>query len=137
MHYGHVGYGQWGAGGCHPPVEECPPQVFPAQYDPGSVSPPKEYVKTNVINKVVSHVHPSHTTTVNKHVINHQHYFPHTESCVNECCETHTMCGAPVNPCCAPVNPCCAGPMAFGHGPGFGYGPGFGHGMGWGPGFGY
>jgi spore coat protein D len=114
MHYGHAGYGPWGPGGCHPPVEECPPQVFPAQYDPGTVSPPKEYVKTNVFNKVVSHVHPSHLTTVNKHVINHQHYFPHTESCLNECCETHTMCGAP-------INPCCPGPMPFGYGHGFGF----------------
>ncbi|MGG3467646.1 CotD family spore coat protein [Neobacillus pocheonensis] len=48
-------------------------------------------VKTNIFNKVVTHVHPPQTTTVYKLHINHQHYFPHTESCVNECCETHTM----------------------------------------------
>ncbi len=82
----------------------CPPQAFPAEYDPPLVSPGQQYVKTNLFNKVVTHLHPSHTTTVNKHMINHQHYFPHTESCVNECCETHTMCGAPVNPCC-PTGP--------------------------------
>ena len=80
----------------------CPPQVFPAQYDPPLVSPGQQYVKTNIFNKVVTHLHPSHTTTVNKQMINHQHYFPHTESCVNECCETHTMCGVPYNPCCPP-----------------------------------
>ena len=79
------------------PPTYCPPQVFPAQYDP-----PQQYVKTNLYNKVVSHVHPSHTTTVNNLHVNHQHYFPHTESCVNECCETHTICGFPVNPCCPP-----------------------------------
>jgi spore coat protein D len=84
--------------------EYCPPQVFPAQYDPPLVSPGQQFVKTNLFNKVVTHVHPSHTTTVNKHMINHQHYFPHTESCVNECCETHTMCGVPYNPCC-PTGP--------------------------------
>jgi spore coat protein D len=80
--------------------EYCPPQVFPTQYDPPLVSPGQQYVKTNIFNKVVTHLHPSHTTTVNKQMINHQHYFPHTESCVNECCETHTMCGVPYNPCC-------------------------------------
>jgi spore coat protein D len=80
----------------------CPPQVFPAQYDPPLVSPGQQYVKTNIFNKVVTHLHPSHTTTVNKQMINHQHYFPHTESVVNECCETHTMCGMPHNPCCPP-----------------------------------
>jgi len=85
----------------------CPPQVFPAQYDPPLVSPGQQYVKTNLFNKVVQHIHPSHTTTVNKLHVNHQHYFPHTESCVNECCETHTMCGVPVNPCCPP------GPFGF------------------------
>ena len=84
----------------------CPPTVFPTQYDPGLVDPAQQYVKTNIFNKVVSHVHPSHTTTVNKHHVNHQHYFPHTESCVNECCETHTMCGVP-------HNPCCPGPFGF------------------------
>ena len=89
------------------PPQYCPPQVFPTQYDPGTVDPAQQYVKTNLFNKVVSHVHPSHTTTVNKLHVNHQHFFPHTESCVNECCETHTMCGYPVNPCCPP------GPFGF------------------------
>jgi spore coat protein D len=87
-----------------PCPQYCPPQVFPAQYDPPLVSPGQQFIKTNLFNKVVTHVHPSHTTTVNKHMINHQHYFPHTESCVNECCETHTMCGVPHNPCC-PTGP--------------------------------
>jgi hypothetical protein len=90
-----------------PCPQYCPPQVFPAQYDPPLVSPGQQFVKTNLFNKVVTHVHPSHTTTVNKHMIHHQHYFPHTESCVNECCETHTMCGVPVNPCCP------SGPFGF------------------------
>ena len=85
------------------PPQYCPPQVFPAQYDPPLVSPGQQYVKTNLFNKVVTHLHPSHTTTVNKLHVNHQHYFPHTESCVNECCETHTMCGVPHNPCCPPM----------------------------------
>jgi spore coat protein D len=97
---GFGGYGGFPTVGCGCPPIHCPPQVFPALYDPPLVSPGQQYVKTNLFNKVVAHVHPSHTTTVNKLNINHQHYFPHTESCVNECCETHTMCGVPVNPCC-------------------------------------
>src|ERR1700730_12712236 len=98
--YGNIGFGGFP---CPPqpcPPIYCPPQAFPAQYDPPLFDPPQQYVKTNLLPKVVPHVHPSHTTTVNKLMVNHQHYFPHTESCVNECCETHTMCGVPVNPCC-------------------------------------
>ena len=97
---GYGGYGGFPTAGCGCPPIYCPPQAFPAQYDPPLVSPSQQYVKTNLFNKVVTHVQPSHTTTVNKHLINNQYYFPHTESCVNECCETHTMCGVPVNPCC-------------------------------------
>jgi spore coat protein D len=96
---GQFGYGAPAPQGCGCPPVFCPPTVFPTQYDPGTVDPAQQYVKTNLFNKVVSHVHPSHTTTVNKLHVNHQHFFPHTESCVNECCETHTMCGCPVNPC--------------------------------------
>jgi spore coat protein D len=97
---GQFGYGAPAPQGCGCPPQYCPPTAFPTQYDPGTVDPAQQYVKTNLFNKVVAHVHPSHTTTVNKLHVNHQHYFPHTESCVNECCETHTMCGCPVNPCC-------------------------------------
>lgn len=97
---------QWnyphGGRGCH----DChgmmpyhfPPQMHPAQYDPPRVSPTRQFVKTNIYNTVVPHIHPSHTTTVNKHMINHQHYFPHTESVVNETFENHTMCEMPHNP---------------------------------------
>lgn len=84
--------------GC--PPQFCPPQLFPTHYDPPLVSPTKQYVKTNVANTVVPHIHPSHTTTVNKHVFHHEHYFPHTESVVNECYEQHVLCGLPHNPCC-------------------------------------
>ncbi|WP_370467595.1 CotD family spore coat protein [Rummeliibacillus sp. SL167] len=84
------------------PAEFCPPQTSPAQFDPARVSPTRQYVRTNIINTVVPHIHPSHTTTVNRHVINNQHYFPHTESVVNEYVETNTMCGKPHNGCCPP-----------------------------------
>jgi spore coat protein D len=100
LYGGGIGHGLPSYGGC--PPQYCPPQAFPAQYDPPLVSPPQQFAKTNLFNTVVPHIHPSHTTTVNKQMITHQHYFPHTESCVNECCEQHIMCGVPINPCCPP-----------------------------------
>ncbi len=101
-----------GSGECMPnyptcPPQYCPPKAFPTQYDPPLVSPGQQFVKTNIFNKEVSHIMPSHTTTVNKHLTHHKYFFPHTESCVNECYETHTMCGVPHNPCCDP------GPYGF------------------------
>lgn len=90
--------------GCGCPPQYCPPTCHPTQYDPPLVSPTQQYVKPNYFSKVVTHVQPSHTTTVNKLMVNHQYHFPHTESCCYECCESHTMCGCPVNPC-APSGP--------------------------------
>lgn len=75
-----------------------PPQVSPTQQDPAQVSATKQFVKTNVSNTVIAHTHPSHTTNVNKHLITHKHFFPHTESVVNMK-EQHIMCGKPHYPC--------------------------------------
>jgi len=80
------------------PAQMGPTQVAPTQVAPTQVSPTQQFVNTNLFNTVVPHVHPSHTTTVNKHMINHQHYFPHTQSVVNECYEKHTICGCPPRP---------------------------------------
>ncbi|CEI81681.1 Inner spore coat protein D [Oceanobacillus oncorhynchi] len=85
--------------------EYCAPQVSPTQQGPTQVSPTKQYVKTNVSNTEVKHVHPSHTTNVNKHMTTHKHYFPHTESVVNDIKEQHVMCGKPHHPC-PPQGPC-------------------------------
>ena len=70
-----------------------PDRVSPTQYNSPRVMPTEHYVQRNIINHVVPHVHPTRLTTVNKHCIHHQHHFPHTESMMNECHETHTMCG--------------------------------------------
>ena len=78
-------------------AQAMPGQNFPTQYSQPQVSPTQQYVQTNVSNNVVPHYHPSHLTTINRQNINHQHHFPHTQSCINECCETHTMCGTPFN----------------------------------------
>ena len=78
--------------------QQLPTQTAPTQFEQPQVSPTQQYVQRNVFNTVVPHYHPSHLTTVNQHVINNQHYFPHTESVVNECYETNTMCGTPFTP---------------------------------------
>ncbi|XBE72900.1 CotD family spore coat protein [Peribacillus simplex] len=85
------------------PVQHCPAQTLPTQVAPAQVSPTQQYINTNVSNTVIPVVHPSHTTTVNKHVNTYKHYFPHTQSVVNECYTQHLICGKPPhNPCCPP-----------------------------------
>ncbi|WP_083391991.1 CotD family spore coat protein [Bacillus sp. MUM 13] len=80
----------------------CPPHIAPAQEDPPIYDPAQNYVNTNIYPHIVPHIHPSHTTTVNKQVFMHQHYFPHTESCMNVCCHEHIICGPRHIPCCHP-----------------------------------
>ncbi len=90
--------GNWfnqGRGGCGRPSHHFPSHTFPDNHEQPRVSPTQEFVRTNIHNTYVPHIHPSHTTTVNKHMIHNQHFFPHTESVVNECYETNTMCGMP------------------------------------------
>ncbi|MGG4267494.1 CotD family spore coat protein [Peribacillus simplex] len=84
------------------PVQHCPPNMLPTQVAPTQFSPTQQYVNTNVSNTVIPVVHPSHTTTVNKHVNTYKHYFPHTQSVVNECYTENLICGKPHNPCCPP-----------------------------------
>ncbi len=79
-----------------------PPQVSPTQIAPERVSPTRNIVRTNVQNTVVRHIHPTHTTNVNKHFIHNEHYFPHTESVENECFETNTICGEMPKDHCRP-----------------------------------
>ncbi|MFD1707190.1 CotD family spore coat protein [Siminovitchia sediminis] len=74
---------------------------------PAIVHPTKCCVKHHFINNIVPEIHPTHTTHVNHINYEHQHYFPHTESVVNQVTNT----------------------QSFGPGPGFGYPrprPGFG-----------
>lgn len=79
-------------------AQELPMQTAPTQFGQPRVSPTQQYVQRNVTNTVVPHYHPSHLTTVNQQHINNQHYFPHTQSVVNECYETNTMCETPFRP---------------------------------------
>ena len=78
--------------------QQLPTQMSPSQYEPTRVSPTRHFVQRNETNTIVPNVHPSHLTTINEHYRHHQHYFPHTNSVVNRCYETHTMCGTPFHP---------------------------------------
>lgn len=78
-------------------------------------------VKENVVNKyteeVVEHVHPSHTTVVNHHLIKNKHVFPHSTSVANTCNSVDVY-GGSFN---TPGNQV-GGAMSPGQGPGMGAG---------------
>ncbi|AEH47688.1 CotD family spore coat protein [Parageobacillus thermoglucosidasius] len=59
------------------------------------VHPPRCCVQHHFQATVVPHIHPSHTTHVNHHFFQHQHYFPHTESVVNQVANQQLFCGGP------------------------------------------
>ncbi|KAA0550184.1 spore coat protein CotH [Bacillus sp. BGMRC 2118] len=60
------------------------------------VHPTKYCVKHHFQTTIVPHIHPSHTTHVNHHMYQHNHYFPHTESVVNEVSNQHLNCPGPM-----------------------------------------
>ncbi|MFJ8235994.1 CotD family spore coat protein [Ureibacillus sp. NPDC094379] len=76
----------------------CPPNIHPTQIAPAQVSPTQHVVRTNIFHTVVPHIHPTHITTINRHVRHNEHYFPVTQSTVNEFTETNRNCGTPENP---------------------------------------
>ncbi|WLR43024.1 CotD family spore coat protein [Bacillus carboniphilus] len=57
---------------CRPKV--CKPIVYPTQCCENH----------NFQKTIVPHIHPSHTTNVNHEMYEHIHYYPHSESAVNE-----------------------------------------------------
>ena len=59
---------------------------------PPIVHPTKCCVNNAQYNYIVPHIHPSHTTNVNHYMYQHQHYFPHTESVVNEVSNQQFIC---------------------------------------------
>lgn len=100
----------------------CRPRVLPA-----IVCPTKCCVNHSFNNVVQPVIHPSHTTNVNHTNIQDQHFFPHTESVVNEV--THQNLGPAPGPFPYPgaVAGAMTGPGPF---PGPGMGPGMAPGMG-------
>ncbi|SHG92760.1 spore coat protein [Ornithinibacillus halophilus] len=75
------------------------------------VYPTKQNVVHNCSQENVEHVHPSHTTVMNHHLIKNTHVFPHSTSVENTVNSVDVYGGSPQVP----------GPMT---------GPGFGPGMG-------
>ncbi|GIN56539.1 hypothetical protein J8TS2_08580 [Lederbergia ruris] len=90
--------------------KNCCNQVLPA-----IVHPTKCCVKHTCQNYIIPEIHPSHTTTVNHENFVHEHYFPHTESVVNEVTNQQVMMPGP-----GPMPGPCYGPR-----PGFGPRPPF------------
>lgn len=72
--------------GCPRPVKEI-------------VHPVRENVVHCCSEEVVNHIHPSHTTVVNHHLIKNKHFFPHSTSVANTVNQTNINCGPyPVGP---------------------------------------
>lgn len=88
----------------------CGPKVLPAV-----VHPTKCCVKHTHQNVIVPEIHPTHTTNVNHTNYQHQHYFPHTESVVNEVSNQQMNMPGP-GPGMGPmgVGPMGVGPMGVG-----------------------
>lgn len=103
----------------------------------GCAKPVREVVhpvKHNVVHRhtkeIVKHVHPSHTTVMNHHLVKNKHVFPHSTSVKNTYNEVDVF-GRPGRPVAGAMSPGgypgqVAGAMGQGY-PGMGYG--HGHGM--------
>lgn len=72
----------------HPMHCKCPTCVLPP-----IVHPTNCCVNHTCKNYVVPHIHPQHTTTVNHEFFAHQHYYPQTQSVVNEVTHQHFNAG--------------------------------------------
>ncbi|MFD3446066.1 CotD family spore coat protein [Microbacteriaceae bacterium 4G12] len=100
--------------------------MSPAAVGPTNVTPPivhpTQCCETHTFsNTIVPHIHPTHTTFVNHHMVQNQHYFPQTQSAANTIQETNVP-GYGPSPLVAGAM---AGPMpGYGPGPMPGYGPG-------------
>ncbi|MEK5324803.1 CotD family spore coat protein [Aeribacillus sp. FSL M8-0254] len=59
------------------------------------VHPTKCCVNHSHSTTIVPHIHPIHTTNVNHQMYQHLHYFPHTQSAVNNVSHQHFQCMGP------------------------------------------
>jgi len=101
--------------GCPQPNCGCPVKEV--------VHPVKENVVHCCSEETVKHVHPSHTTVVNHHLIKNEHVYPHSTSFENTVNEVDVFGGAFNTPPMAPGNQV-GGAMSPGMGPGPGMPPG-------------
>ncbi|MBM7647948.1 spore coat protein D [Bacillus ectoiniformans] len=65
-----------------------PPRVLPAVVHPTKCCQTHSYEKF-----IVPHIHPTHTTNVNTKMFQHQHYFPQTQSNVQQVQSQQLFCG--------------------------------------------
>lgn len=96
--------------GCPQPNCGCPRTI---------VHPVRENVVHRCTEETVKHVHPSHTTVMNHHLIKNKHFFPHTTSTENTCKEVDVYGGSR-----PPFGAGPGGQVAGVAGPGMGMGPG-------------
>ncbi|MFC0271657.1 CotD family spore coat protein [Metabacillus herbersteinensis] len=89
------------------------------------VHPTKCCVQNNYSETIVPHIHPQHTTIVNHEHFKHQHYFPQTQSVVNEVTNQQFNAYGPRPGFGGPGGPGFAGGAPGGY-PGPGGRPGFG-----------
>jgi spore coat protein D len=68
------------------------------------VYPTKHCVKHNHIPHEVNHIHPSHTTIMNHHLVKNKHFFPHTQSVVNTVNTQNVNMGPGRPPMVSPAN---------------------------------
>ncbi|MEH7441649.1 CotD family spore coat protein, partial [Bacillus sp. JJ1122] len=92
----------------------------PTNVLPTVVHPTKCCVNHNYVNNVVPHIHPTHTTNVNHINYDHVHYFPQTQSTVNQVTNQNFYGGS--GPGVGPMGP--RPRPGFGGAPGMGMGPG-------------
>ncbi|MGM0921588.1 MAG: CotD family spore coat protein [Bacillota bacterium] len=70
----------------------------PAKMCPPIVHPTKCCVQHTFSTTVVPHIHPTHTTVVNHQNFQHKHYFPQTQSMVNQASNQQFNCGGGPRP---------------------------------------
>ena|SRR5699024_8353497 len=87
------------------------------------VHPVKENVVHCCTEETVKHIHPSHTTVKNHHLIKNEHLYPHSTSVENYCDCVDINKGNP----CMPAGNKAAGAMHYGKD--MHYGKGMHHGM--------
>ncbi|MBS2969358.1 spore coat protein CotH [Metabacillus sp. KIGAM252] len=62
---------------------------------PPIVHPTQCCVQNTCSTTAVPHIHPQHTTNVNHQMYQHLHYYPQTQSAVNEVSHQHFNCSGP------------------------------------------
>ncbi len=83
-----------------PPMFGCNPIPLPGccatNMCPPVCHPPINYVKHNQFTHIVPHIHPVTETTMNTHVYQNNHYFPHQYQMYNNAVSQEAYFGSPM-----------------------------------------